>query len=1061
MYIMILIMVSCTSFLKQLRYKGKEQEFTIDWEINPYEHSDESNFVEVVFKDILDNGLYSEDGFCKFDAIADEDYILDIKKAWEVHNEQIYKNRQSALPEILEGMIRLLYLSKKQSEDESEDNNTKYFQDVVSHIYDFLNSDSFDRQVLYEKSLKLFEKAVIWNNFDLALEILKNNELQVDLINYSDIFLMDSNSERITKSFKFLITKDFVPEEELPEILTMITELRDADASLEIFETIFKKSGDFFIKLLSNNHILSIDDLEYDLVMVNKIYLRYYEENKFSGDDLLRIVSESKLIMHTSKSPLLGYIIKKIYSKFKEKENGKEREFLVIILDLEDLVRIAYISLDLELFIEILEVLYESKGEEEFLDKINYIDEEGKSTIFIGSEEEEKDRDKRITTILFGLSNHFSDKNREDINRVLQENRNHLSSFEFEGAQYWEYNKIVDYSQVEERWTKLVKASSEGDIEEVEKVLEELKNEEVSVNAKLKNGDIPLIFAAISGNEDLVKLLLSKGAYVNIRDNYGRTALSRVIKDENENYEEVAKLLISEGADINTKILMLVISKKNINLLRLILEKGIDINTRDDQGDTLLMNAVKEGNKEITKLLISEGADVKAKTENGFTALIYASLHGNLEMIDILVDKSNIDETNSSGKSALMIASENGYKDLVELFLSKGSDLDKKDEDSFTAQQLAYKNRHKEIVEILKVAKSKKDEKSIKTRIKIEKVIKKDVPEIRYSVKGENDRTVLYDRNKERIEINEKSLPKSIRNLLFSGNKVTLEDLVKKSASMNLLDILEKRLSFRLSNQILGAMYEEYGEKLTETFIRNNVSMLQFITLLTIISDGDRDRLIELVSKAEKKIEDIKGKDQKDLLFYRHQEVLERAIPEGYVEVIEILLNFRPNSRFRISDKERSNLILLIKSDRDNESKTLILQELLKIEDIMVAYEFINRTDKEGKSALEHAILKQDCEIVKILMREAKNLDISLESSDGYTPLLLTLKLASEADSLVDSERYLQIARVLVTSPLSIANIFNSSLDGMNALDLAKKIDEKVFNALKSMLKKQMSGNLK
>jgi ankyrin repeat protein len=65
-----------------------------------------------------------------------------------------------------------------------------------------------------------------------------------------------------------------------------------------------------------------------------------------------------------------------------------------------------------------------------------------------------------------------------------------------------------------------------------------------------KQGRQLLIFAAINGHVDLIKLLLSYGAEVDGTDFHGRTALSWA--SEYCQYWAV-KILVEHGADVNTK----------------------------------------------------------------------------------------------------------------------------------------------------------------------------------------------------------------------------------------------------------------------------------------------------------------------------------------------------------------------------------------------------------------------------------------------------------------------------------------------------------------------------
>jgi len=73
-----------------------------------------------------------------------------------------------------------------------------------------------------------------------------------------------------------------------------------------------------------------------------------------------------------------------------------------------------------------------------------------------------------------------------------------------------------------------------------------------------------------------------------------------------------------------------------LDIVKLLIEAGADINIKNNYGVTSLMLASEGGYKEIVKLLIEASADINAKNIFGDTALMYAYENNHKEIIDLL-----------------------------------------------------------------------------------------------------------------------------------------------------------------------------------------------------------------------------------------------------------------------------------------------------------------------------------------------------------------------------------------------------------------------------------------
>lgn len=79
----------------------------------------------------------------------------------------------------------------------------------------------------------------------------------------------------------------------------------------------------------------------------------------------------------------------------------------------------------------------------------------------------------------------------------------------------------------------------------------------------------------------------------------------------------------------------------SLEISRLLLTHGADVNARNNQNITILHLAVyaKTNSTTLIKLLIDHGADVNAVDNRNFTALDYAMMAQNLHMMRVLIER--------------------------------------------------------------------------------------------------------------------------------------------------------------------------------------------------------------------------------------------------------------------------------------------------------------------------------------------------------------------------------------------------------------------------------------
>ncbi|TMW69651.1 hypothetical protein Poli38472_001807 [Pythium oligandrum] len=163
---------------------------------------------------------------------------------------------------------------------------------------------------------------------------------------------------------------------------------------------------------------------------------------------------------------------------------------------------------------------------------------------------------------------------------------------------------------------------------------------EVDVNALGPNDRTVLHSACESGKTDLIRRLLDLGLDLAATDVNGFTPLRYAC---NRGDIAVVELLLAEGADATVldkegETLLHTGCRGGLDVVKLMLKRGLDVNALDDYGRNALHFAVEGNNLDVVKYLMEEhGLDVKSVAKNGMTMLHSACMGGSVEMAKFLL----------------------------------------------------------------------------------------------------------------------------------------------------------------------------------------------------------------------------------------------------------------------------------------------------------------------------------------------------------------------------------------------------------------------------------------
>lgn len=250
-----------------------------------------------------------------------------------------------------------------------------------------------------------------------------------------------------------------------------------------------------------------------------------------------------------------------------------------------------------------------------------------------------------------------------------------------------------------------IKRAQAGDVEAVKLLLQAGMKPDLVTG---RGGQTPLANAARYNRKEVVQVLLAHGADPNARS-MGSTAL---IWASINGSNDLVRLLLDRGADLKAtdrqhgmNALQCAAMTGQADTIKLLIERGSELNDRDKDGKTALIWAAHYGREEAVLVLLDRGADITLQENiQGLNALLVAANRGNTETVKILLDKgADINTRDSRGRTALMLAAR-GWPETVRLLVDRGADLKARDPEGNTALSLARDDQRKEIVETLEKA---------------------------------------------------------------------------------------------------------------------------------------------------------------------------------------------------------------------------------------------------------------------------------------------------------------------------------------------------------------------
>jgi ankyrin repeat protein len=339
-------------------------------------------------------------------------------------------------------------------------------------------------------------------------------------------------------------------------------------------------------------------------------------------------------------------------------------------------------------------------------------------------------------------------------------------------------------------------AAEAGDTKCVEILLKYRAN----VNDDYKENRSPLSTAAWFGNNDVVSLLLDRGAYKWVVDYRERlTPLGNAV---DAGWESTALLLLKRGFAVNPcdelkrrewiPPLHVACRAKRLNMVHLLLKNEADIKAVDYREWTTMHYAASCGWDEGVFFVntTADGTLLEAKTRDGETPLLVAAKSLRYNTVKLLLELgADIKARTARDESVMHCAiwgrysgdtiNGSSYKGLLELLSAAGADIHSADRSSGTPFNLAIDLNNVDAVQYL----LEKDESFLQPNESGRTVLHKAVLQAAKDVIQ-----LIIDRDNSQLNVPDTNGQTALHLAMFSGSVTAAEVLIKAGANLNARD---------------------------------------------------------------------------------------------------------------------------------------------------------------------------------------------------------------------------------------------------------------------------------
>lgn len=210
----------------------------------------------------------------------------------------------------------------------------------------------------------------------------------------------------------------------------------------------------------------------------------------------------------------------------------------------------------------------------------------------------------------------------------------------------------------------------------------------------------PLTIAASKGFVDIAETLIDAQANINLKDENGQSALWWAAT---QGQKRIAEMLLSRGAKAGSAVLLLA-KQGERQALQTLIDSGMPLTTiANDKGMTGLHLAARYGRLAVVKLYLERGMDLHATDGKGYTALHRASGYGKTAVAQYLLDLGA--DPNNKGQpnhwTPVSLAARYGHIDILKMLHLKGGNLNNVTYKGWSPLMLGARGKHPLVVKYL------------------------------------------------------------------------------------------------------------------------------------------------------------------------------------------------------------------------------------------------------------------------------------------------------------------------------------------------------------------------